>query len=131
MVKACAIAIIGLSLVHMLVLGTDALGYLPGWLKLELWTLEHWKPLAEQSSAVALGGAAFWSTLGSFAAPAAILGGLVLHMAVRGHRVPVAVGWALLVWLILAALVVEPSGFPAGVLIAALLVVALHRQTAV
>jgi len=131
MVKACAIALMGLSVVHMLVLGADALGHLPGWLALDLWTLDHWRPLADQPLPVALSGAAFWSTLGSFAAPAAILGGLILHMAVRGQRVPVAVGWGLLVWLMLAALVVEPSGFPAGAIVAGLLVFALHRQTVV
>jgi hypothetical protein len=131
MVKACAIALIALSGVHMLVLGADALAYVPGWVRLDLWTLAHWTPLAHQPSEIALSGAAFWSTLGSFAVPAAILGGLILHMAMHGQRVPVAIGWALFAWLIAASAVVEPSGFPAGVAIAGLLLVALYRQPAV
>jgi hypothetical protein len=112
----------------MIVLGMDALGEVPGWLRLGQWTLAHWQPFATQPPAVAASGAAFWSTIGSFAIPTFLLGCLIVQMERQGFRVPEYLGWAILGWMVLAALIIEPSGFPVGVIVAVCLVIGIRRQ---
>jgi hypothetical protein len=130
MVKACGWALIGLGLLHMVVLGVDALEEIPGWLRLAQWTTAHWQPFASQPPALAASGGAFWSTIGSFAVPTILLGGLIVDLARRGQHVPGHVGWTLLVWMLLASLIVEPSGFPVGAAVALGLIVGVRRAKA-
>jgi hypothetical protein len=130
MVKASGLALIGLGLLHMVVLGVDALPEISGWFRLEQWTLAHWQPFASQPTALAASGAAFWSTIGSFAIPMILLGALIVELARRGQAVPGYLGWTLLGWMLLASLIVEPSGFPLGVAIALCLVIGVRRVSA-
>lgn len=53
---------------------------------------------------------AFWITPGSFAVPLLVLGILAVFSARKGHRVPGALGWMLVIWGILCASVVPLSG---------------------
>jgi hypothetical protein len=120
---------IGMSLLHLLVLGIDALALLPQWLTGHLWTLEHWQPVMSQSPDMAANGAAFHATLGSFALPMLVFGALVLWMDRRGVVPPAFLGWGLGVWALLSGLVMEPSGYLLGLIPAVLLVLAARRRT--
>lgn len=122
------LALVGLGILHLLVLGADALPHLRGWLRLELWTDAHWQPFAAQAHALLASNAAFWASVGSFAAPLIVLGLLVAWMARRRQAVPAFVGLTLLGWTLSCALVIELSGFPLGVIIAACLMVGIRRQ---
>jgi hypothetical protein len=60
---------------------------------------------------------AFWFSPGSFGAPLAILGGLVIRLERQGARVPGSVGWGLTAW---AALLGVLGGFDVGTALLAL-----------
>ncbi len=129
-VQRAALALVALSVVHLIVLGIDAASYVSGWIGLELWTAEHWWPLREQSRALVESGAAFWSTLGSFAVPTIVLCLLVRHLARSGIPVPAFVGWSMAGWMLVGTIVLEPSGLPVGLGIAIWLWTGLRRGTA-
>ncbi|QCI68997.1 hypothetical protein E8M01_02130 [Phreatobacter stygius] len=97
-------------------------------MRLGLWTLEHWQPPAGQPRPVLDSNLSFWTTVGSFAVPLLILAQLVLWLDRRGLPVPAFIGWSLAAWLTVAALVIEPSGFPVGVAAAGCLIVGSDRQ---
>lgn len=128
MVKWAGIAVIALCVLHMVVLGADIPAELPGWLSLNLWTFDHWQPLRAQPIDLALSGSVFWASIGSFAIPLAVLGALLLWMDRRGMPVPAFVGWALAGWMLLATLLMPPSGFPLGLAVMLVLAVGLVRR---
>ncbi len=128
MTKWAGRSMIIISLVHMLVLGVDALPQLSGWLRLRLWTLEHWRPASEIGVDLLLSQQAFWSTVGSFAIPLMVMGALLSWMAARGQRVPAFVGWALAAWVLVCTFIMEPSGFPLGFIPAGLLIAASRTR---
>lgn len=128
MIRWSALAMMALSVVHLAILGIDASTYASGWAGLDLWSTEHLLPLADQSPAMVASNAAFWMTIGSMAVPAFLLGYLIYRLDRRGVAIPVEIGWTFLVWQIACALIMQPSGFIASVLIAASLAVGLHRQ---
>lgn len=128
MIRWSAIALIVLGIVHMLVLGSDIPTELPKWLGLNLWTFEHWRPLRSQPHDLALSGGVFWATVGSFAIPTMILGGLILWLDRRGQTIPPFVGWSLIGWILLASLIMAPSGFPVALLITVCLAVGIRKR---
>lgn len=71
----------------------------------------------------------FWALLGSFAAPMLLLGLVVIRLSRQGVALPAYLGWGLLAWVLVCAALVEPSGFPLG-LIPAFLLIAAHRRPA-
>ncbi|WP_407839284.1 DUF6463 family protein [Streptomyces sp. DSM 116496] len=68
----------------------------------------------------------FWALPGSFAVPLILLGLLVVRMARTGQEVPRYLGWTLAAWVLLCGWILEPSGFPLGLVPTALLLLA-HR----
>jgi hypothetical protein len=122
MTRWAAYLMIAIGIVHMIVLGRDALPELAGWVSFELWSMETVKPLVDQAPTLVRSGHAFWATLGSFAVPLIILGALVLWLDHRGVPIPGFVGWAVAGWSLVASLINQPSGFPVGIVIGALLV---------
>ncbi|MGL4238621.1 DUF6463 family protein [Tabrizicola sp.] len=127
MLRLSAWGIIALSVLHMIVLGYDAANHAASAVKGDLWTWEHWGPVAGQRPDLVLTGFAFWSTIGSFAVPLGVLGALILWMDRQGIRVPAFVGFALLAWTALSTILMPPSGFPVALLVAAALCLALTR----
>lgn len=123
-------SLIAICLVHMLILGIDAMPWLPEWSRLQLWSMEHWEPAAQFEPALLLSSHAFWSTLGSFALPMIVVGAWLSSSAAEGSRVPAFVGWGLGAWVLLCSLVIEPSGFPLGMIPACLLIAADRRRQA-
>lgn len=119
---------IAVSVLHMMVLGLDAAPYLGQWIRLQLWSMEHWKPISTQSFEMLSSNAAFWSTLGSFAVPTGILGYVLLWADRKNMTIPVGVGWAFLVWQLLCTLVIEPAGFVIGLVIAVALLIGLYQD---
>lgn len=130
LVRWSAVAIIVVCILHMIALGLDAAPQAQAWLRLDLWTMEHWRPTPDQSVPMLVSGLRFWATIGSFAAPLLILAALIVWLDRRGHPVPMFVGWALLAWTTLASLVIEPSGFPLGVVASLCLLIGLMRRRA-
>jgi hypothetical protein len=128
MVKWACLALVAISVLHILVLGVDALHALPGWLRLDLWTFDHWLPLASQPVELALSGGAFWSSVGSFAVPAMLLAGLLFWLDRKRMPIPAFVGWGLVAWTLAASLIMAPSGFPIAFIIALILAVGLQRR---
>jgi len=128
MIRWSGIALIAISILHIVILGIDAAPAVPAWLRFDLWTLEHCRPTPEQSPGMLAHGVRFWGKLGSFAAPTMILGALVVWLDRRGQTPPAFVAWALLAWSALATLVIEPSGFPLGILAALCLLVGIARS---
>lgn len=128
MIKWSAAGLIAISVLHMLVLGMAALPSLSHWLSGGLWTMAHAADYAAQPLDILISGAAFWASLSSFAVPSIILGAMVIGMVRRGQRVPLYVGWGLLAWSTICSLVMEPSGFPAGIVLSGIMLVGLYRQ---
>lgn len=98
--------------VHMLVLGLDALPYIPGWASGVLWTFEHWRPIAQQGPDLIRSGLAFWATAASLAIPMMVLAALLLWLDRRAAPIPRAVPAAIFLWALLLAAIMPPSGFP-------------------
>lgn len=115
---------IAMSLLHLVVLGMDALPLMGGWASGALWTMAHWAPVIGQPQPLLANNAAFHATLGSFAGPMLVFGALVVWMDRRGIVPPAFVGWGLGAWALIAALVMEPSGYPLGLIPAVLLIMA-------
>jgi hypothetical protein len=128
MVKWSGVALVLLGAAHLVAFGIEALPFVPRWLGLELWAAAHGLSFAAQPSAFLASNAAFWATLGSCAAPSILLGALIVRLADQGVAVPTFVGWGLCVWFAVCALLVEPSGFPMGLIISLALLLGLHRQ---
>lgn len=128
MLKISAWAMLALSILHMIVLGYDASTYAVPMMQGALWTWEHWGPIAGQRQNLVLTGFAFWSSIGSFAVPLGVLAALVLWMIRRDIRVPRFVGYTLLAWTALSAILMPPSGFPVAAFVAAGLCLGLKRS---
>lgn len=122
--KWAGYTMIGIGVLHILVLGLDAVPLLDQWARGALWTSAHWQPLASQARDLLVGNAAFHSTIGSFAGPVIVFGFLLLWMERRAIVPPAFLGWGLGVWAAMASLVMEPSGYPLGFIPAVLIVLA-------
>ncbi|MCX5380411.1 DUF6463 family protein [Streptomyces sp. NBC_00091] len=68
----------------------------------------------------------FWSLPGSFAVPLILLGLLIIQMARTGQEIPRYLAWSLAAWVLLCGWILEPSGFPLGLVPITLLLLA-HR----
>ncbi|MGZ2376878.1 DUF6463 family protein [Sinorhizobium medicae] len=128
MIRWSGIALMVIGILHMVVLGIDAAAEITGWLRLELWTVEHWQPLRTQRLEVLASNAAFWSTVGSFALPLIMIGALVVWLGGKHLPLPSFLGWSLLAWIVVASLIIEVSGFPLGIPVAICLIIGARRQ---
>lgn len=66
----------------------------------------------------------YWALIGSFAVPLLLLGLITVHLTGLGVSLPRYVGWTMLAWVLLASVLLEPNGFPLGLVPSILLVVA-------
>lgn len=66
----------------------------------------------------------YWALIGSFAVPLLLLGLLTVQVTRLGVPLPWYVGWILLAWVLLASALMEPNGFPLGLIPSFLLIVA-------
>lgn len=113
MYRFSCFALIALGTLHLLVLGVDAVGYAPGWLKGDLWTFEHWMGVADQRPALVFSGFAFWSTFGSIAPALIAIGYLLLWIDRRGLAPPRPLIAGIIGWAQIGTLLMPPSGLPA------------------
>lgn len=67
---------------------------------------------------------AFWALPGSFAVPLILFGLVAIRLGRQGQILPAYVGWVLGAWVVLGAVILEPSGFPLGLIPTALFVAA-------
>jgi hypothetical protein len=74
--------------------------------------------------------AGFWQLPGSFVVPMTVLAMLISRLARTGRALPGYVGWVFGAWVVVASLVLEPSGFPLGLIPAGMLILAHRRNTA-
>lgn len=130
MVRVAGLGLAVLGVLHLVLFIGTALPEVGGWMQLTLWTEEHWLPFREQSLAIHTSGAVFWSTVGSCAPPLIILGCLVNSLDRRGYPIPPFVGWSLFAWLLLAAAIIEISGFIIMAPLALLIAVGIKRRGA-
>ncbi|UVC11515.1 hypothetical protein IHQ71_13595 [Rhizobium sp. TH2] len=122
MFKAGAIALVIISILHLVMLGLDATEYVGHWLDGGLWTWEHWRPVARQSEELVKSGFAFWSTIGSAAVPMLLLGLFALWCDRRAMPQPRLVFAGFFAWSLLLLLLMPTSGFFAVALAGAALV---------
>lgn len=73
--------------------------------------------------------AEFWALPGSFAVPLILLGLLVARMARTGQEIPRYLGWTVGAWVLLGAWILEPSGFPLGLIPTTLLLLAQRASS--
>ncbi len=111
-----------ISVTHLVVFTGQAfaLGFVSGWLTGDLRGLHTLEPEMSQSQA------AFWLALGSFAVPIILLAALVNVLVKADLPVPGFVGYGLAGWVVACSVILEPSGFPLGLIPVALLIAA-HR----
>lgn len=120
-------SMIVLALLHLGVLGWDALAYLPDWMDGRLWTLEHWKAPAVMRAELVRINYAFWTTLGSFALPCVAMGLVLREIGRRGLPVPPGAAWVFFAWSATASAVMEPAGFPLAFIPACLMFASSRR----
>jgi hypothetical protein len=70
----------------------------------------------------------FWAGPGSFTVPLILLSLLIWHLAGRGTPVPAAIGWGLAAWCLVGGVLLVPSPFFAGIIAAALIIVAARTD---
>lgn len=130
MLRWAGYAMIAMGLLHIAVLGMDALPLLGGWADGALWTTAHWQPVVVQAHDLVVNNAAFHATVGSFAGPVIVFGALVLWMDRHAITPPAFLGWGVGAWALLASMIMEPSGYPLGLIPAVLLILAARRRAA-
>ncbi|WP_264031676.1 DUF6463 family protein [Cellulosimicrobium sp. SH8] len=109
---------------HLAIVSAVGRDRLAAWVDAGLWAAVPLFPGARPSAATLDDQVVFWSGVGSFAVPLVLLGGLVWWLASRRIVPPAAVGWGLVAWFTLGAVVLVPSPMIVGALAGALLVVA-------
>lgn len=72
--------------------------------------------------------ATYWSGIGSFAVPTAVLGALIIERAVHDEAVPAWAGWTIGTWCAVAGVILEPAPWPLGVVAGALVAGAADRS---
>ena len=127
MLRWAGYTMMAMSLLHLVVLGLDAMSLMGGWASGALWTMAHWQPVIGQPQELLANNAAFHATAGSFAGPMLVLGVLAVWMDRRSIVPPAFLGWGLGAWAVIASLIMEPSGYPLGLIPAVLLVIASRR----
>lgn len=70
---------------------------------------------------------AFWGSVGSFAVPLALLGGLIWYLAGRGVTVPAFVGWGIAMWCLVGTVLLVPSPYFAGIIAGVLAILAARK----
>ncbi|MGH6696981.1 DUF6463 family protein [Sphingopyxis sp.] len=129
MIRWSAYMMIAIGILHMLVLGYDALPVIRGWAQFDLWTMTHTTtPPADRPFEIVVSTDSFWATIGGFAIPFIVFGALLLWLDRRGYPLPSFVGWCLGGWALVNSLIMQPSGFPLLIIVAALLVIGARRQ---
>jgi hypothetical protein len=115
--------IVVLGVVHLLLSTGFAVraGYPSGWLQGDLRSLNLFEAFETTPSH-----ASFFGSIGGVSIPFLLTGALVVTLAKAGLVVPRYVGYGTGVWLVILTLILEPSGFPLGLVAAALLIRA-HR----
>jgi hypothetical protein len=112
-------AIVAIGLIHVAYFATRTWSRWAGWLAGDL------RGAAALTDPTTLDSRlAFWVLPGSFALPLILLGLLISGHAHAGRPVPVYLGWTLGAWVLLGSLILEPSGFPLGIVPTALLIAA-------
>jgi Family of unknown function (DUF6463) len=81
-------------------------------------------PSADQLAAAE----AFWFSPGSFAVPLGLIGLLVVHLTRKGQRLPLWLGWIIVVWALILGLLVPNSGAWLILAVGALIVVGESRH---
>lgn len=69
----------------------------------------------------------FWALPGSFMIPLLLLGLLIAHAARMRNRLPRYLGWSLLLWVLICSIILEPSGFPLGLIPVVILIMAQKK----
>lgn len=69
----------------------------------------------------------FWALPGSFMVPLLLLGLLIIRAARIRDRLPNYLAWVLLLWVLVSSLLLEPSGFPLGLIPSIMLMVAQKK----
>ncbi|MFE6236668.1 DUF6463 family protein [Cellulosimicrobium sp. NPDC057862] len=122
--RVAAGTLVTLGTGHLVIVSVVGRDRLAAWVDTGLWAAVPLFPGARPSTATLNDQVAFWSGVGSFAVPLVVLGGLVWWLASRSLVPPEAVGWGLVAWFALGAVVLVPSPMIVGALAGALLVVA-------
>ncbi|RZQ61401.1 DUF6463 family protein [Amycolatopsis suaedae] len=84
----------------------------------------------ENLKALSPAGSAYWFSIDSFGPAFVLVGLLVLWLARRGITPPAFVGWALIVWTVVDAVVMPLTPWPVILVAAILLLVGIRRATA-
>ena len=71
----------------------------------------------------------YWALVGSFAVPLLLLGLVTVSVTRLGFPLPRYVGWIVLAWVLLASALMEPNGFPLGLIPSILLIVAGRKAS--
>ncbi|MDQ3734343.1 MAG: DUF6463 family protein [Actinomycetota bacterium] len=124
--RAAIWALIVISSIHVVFFSIQvvAQGHLSAWLSGQLWGPQVLDVEMSQAQG------AFWQLLGSFAIPLLLLSALLLRLIRTDVPIPGFIGYGLAIWLLICSAVLEPSGFPLGLLPAGMLIVAHRRRVA-
>lgn len=117
--------IVAIALLHIVFFVVVSWDHLPGWLAGDLWRNAALDAPMTQSEAH------FWTLLGSFAVPLLLLGAVMARSAKEGRLLPAYITWTITAWVVVCTLLLEPSGFPLGLVPSGMLVAAevLRRRT--
>ncbi len=117
-----------IGILHLVFFGVPSLEHMPGWIAGDLRGMDI-APAEQMSQSEGL----FWALIGSFAAPLILLGLLVSWLGKASRAVPAFVGWGIGIWVVIGVAIMEPSGFPLGLIPVVMLFIAarMARQVPV
>ncbi|MEU6988245.1 DUF6463 family protein [Streptomyces sp. NPDC046324] len=121
---------IALGAGHLTILTFTAWEDVAGWVEQGVWAAVPLSPGSVDTVPGLENKLAFWGGPGSFAAPMALLGYLIRHLAGRGVTVPAGIGWGVAIWCALGGVLLVPSPFLAGVVPGLLIVLAARKKEA-
>jgi hypothetical protein len=98
-----------------------AAGHAGAWLSGELWS--------EDFSNMSPANSAYWLSVDSFGVPLVLVGLTVLWLDRRGITPPPFIGWTLVIWTVIDAVVLGPTPWPIPMIASILLLAGARRAT--
>jgi len=112
---------VAISILHLIYFGIKSATFAGGWIGGDLRGTDRLGHGMTETAGY------FWASIGSFAVPLLAIGLWLIMAARQRAAVPRSLPWLLGAWVVICVVLMEPSGFPLGLIPAGLLLFARSR----